>query len=143
LASNALPKSHMRQLDMLGEGDIIGTSWDNAAAPIILDLLNIDAAFQNTVDCVLTIAECSSVVWRMVITNQEVCSVAGAMGPVESFQRQTDGTFTGVLRSASWLTWKIRPKGIPATPAIHPDISVRFTTGKDGSGHVAIAQVDF
>ena len=39
-----VPAGNRDQLDVFGAGDIIGTTWDNAAAPIVADIKKIKAA---------------------------------------------------------------------------------------------------
>lgn len=109
-----IPAGNKSQLDMLGAGDIIGTSWDNAAAPIVRDLLAIDSALTELTGRGLYQVEVTSEVWGNVITNTEVQNLAGSSNdPVQSFTKD-DRTqvATAILRGAPWVTWVINNNGL-------------------------------
>lgn len=109
-----VPATNLTQLDMTGGGDILGTAWDNAAAPIVRDLLAINSGFNQLVGLGLTDVWCTSVVWGFVIVNTEVQNLAGsANDPVQSFSRDEEKQeFTAVLRGCPWVTWHITDNGL-------------------------------
>lgn len=109
-----VPAGNKSQLNMVAGGDIIGVAWDNPAAPIVRDLFQINAAFQQLVGRGLTDIWVTSVVWGFVITNTEVQNLAGSSNdPVQEFKRdQTKQEFTAVLRGCPWVTWHITDNGL-------------------------------
>lgn len=112
-----VPAGNKTQLNMIGGGDIIGTSWDNAAAPIVRDVLEINAAFNQLCGLGLTDIFCTSVVWGYVINNTEVRNLAGSANePVQSFTRDMDKQeFTAILKACPWVTWHITDNGLNLT----------------------------
>lgn len=111
------PAGNRSQLNMLGTGDIIGTAWDNAAAPIVRDCLAINAAFNQLVGLGLTDVFVTSVVWGFIITNTEVRNLAGSSNePVQSFTRdENKQEFTAILKACPWITWHITDNGLNLT----------------------------
>lgn len=109
-----VPSGNKTQLDMLGAGDIIGTSWANAAAPIIRDLLQINAALIQLTGLGLRDIFVTSAVWGNVITNTEVQNLAGSSNnPVQNFTKDaTTETATATLSGAPWVTWHINDHGL-------------------------------
>lgn len=132
------PAGNRSQLNMLAAGDIIGTSWDNSAAPIVRDILQINAALNELVGLGLTDIFCTSVVWGHVITNTEVRNLAGsAQDPVQSFSRdEKKQEFTAVLRGCPWVTWHITDNGLNLTGTftkLIADTAAVFLPKTDGS----------
>ncbi len=76
--SFGLPAGNKSQLDMLNGGSLVGTAWDNPAAPIIQDPYQINAAFQQLYGGYLETIVISSVMWYYIINNTEVKGVAGS-----------------------------------------------------------------
>ena len=109
-----VPAGNKSQLDMLGGGDIIGTTWSNAAAPIVRDLLQINAAMTQLVGMGLTDVWVSSVVWGHIITNTEVLNLAGSVNnPVKSFERNMDtNEAVAELNGAPWVKFHITDNGL-------------------------------
>lgn len=109
-----IPATNKTYLNMTGGGNIIGTTWDNASAPIVQDLFAINAGFNQLCGRGLTDIICQSVVWGYVVTNTEVRNLAGsAAEPVQSFTRNEDKeTFTAILKAAPWVTWHITDNGL-------------------------------
>jgi len=111
-----IPDGNLDKLDMLGSGgtDIIVTSWDNAAAPIIRDLLQINQAFMQLVGRGLTDVYVNSTIWGHIVTNTEVQDLAGSVNdPLQSFDRdESNDTFTAVLRGCPWVTFHINDNGL-------------------------------
>lgn len=105
---------NLTQLNMIGGGDIIGTTWANAAAPIIRDLLAINSAFNQLIGRGLADVWITSVQWGNIITNTEVQALAGSVNnPVQTFTRDEEKQeFTGVLVGAPWVTFHIADNGL-------------------------------
>ena len=116
-----MPAGNKSQLDMLGAGDIITTSWDNPAADIPLHLSNIDAAFQELYGGRLENIICPGNVWQQVIKNDHVSSQAGiANAPFRRFERvvgtREDGSpinaSVGEIAARPGLLWYITDEGL-------------------------------
>ena len=95
--SSAMPSGNKSQLDMLGGGDIIDTSWDNPSADIPRHLGEIDAAFQQLYGGRLDNMIVTNSLWQHIIKNDHVSSQAGiANAPFTQFERtvgtREDGT---------------------------------------------------
>lgn len=88
-----LPASNKNQLDLIGGGNIIGTSWADAAAPIADDIEDIDSAFLQISGRPLQSIVVSSGVWKEIRDNTQIKALAGtANAPVASRDRdRTDG----------------------------------------------------
>ncbi len=83
-----MPAGNKTQLDMLGGGNLITTSWDNANADIPKHLNDIDAAFQQLYGGRLQNVICQGSIWQHVIKNDHVASQAGiANTPFRRFER--------------------------------------------------------
>ncbi len=111
-----IPAGNKSKLDMLGAGDIIGTSWDNAAAPIFDDLCAINAAFENLHGWPLQHVWISSVGWGYVLANTQVKALGGTSNtPFAQYDRVTETADDGkpvnemyaVLRGVPWIKWHI------------------------------------
>lgn len=109
-----IPSGNKNQMNMLGAGDIIGTSWSNAAAPIVQDCLEVEAAFAQLNNRSVTDVWINSVMWKNIITNTEVRNTAGSSNtPFAEFERDNefgmDGTptnnYTAVLRGIPTIRW--------------------------------------
>ena len=116
-----MPAGNSSQLDMLGDGDIINTSWDNPSANIPNDLSQIDAAFQELYGGRLKNIICQGAIWQNVISNDHIASQAGIAGPpFRTFERvvgtREDGTplnvAVGEIFARPGLTWYITDEGL-------------------------------
>lgn len=86
--NHQMPAGNKTQLDMLGGGDIIDTSWDNPSADIPKHLNDIDAAFQQLYGGRLENVLVQGAVWQNIIKNDHVASQAGiANTPFRRFER--------------------------------------------------------
>lgn len=72
-----VPAGNKSQLNMTGGGDIIGTSWANAAAPIISDLMQINAAFEELHGRPLAHVWMNSNTFQNVLANTQVINTGG------------------------------------------------------------------
>jgi hypothetical protein len=116
-----MPAGNQTQLDMLGDGDIIDTSWDNPAADIPSHLGKIDAAFQELYGGQLRHVMVQSAVWQNVIKNDHIASQAGiADSPFTQFERvvgqREDGSplnvSVGQLKARPGVMWWITDEGL-------------------------------
>lgn len=109
-----MPSGNKNQLNMLGAGDIIGTSWANNAAQIVGDCLQVNAALIELTGRGLRHIYCTSVVWHHVIRNNEVQSLAGAVNtPFKEWTRDdSDETMFGRLVALPGVTWHINDNGV-------------------------------
>jgi hypothetical protein len=137
-----VPSGNKSQLDMLGAGDIIGTSWANPAAPIVRDILAIDQAFQQLTGRPLTDIWVNSTGWGHVIVNTEVQNTAGTVNnPVESITRDNSDdnlSFTAILKAVPWVTWHITNHALNigtanTTTRLISDTMAVFTARMDSS----------
>lgn len=128
-----IPSGNKSQLNMLGAGDIIGTSWANAAAPIITDLFQIQAAFSQLTGRGLKDVYMTSVGWANVLANTQVQAQAGTVNQVFEFITKDDETeeFTAKLKAAPWITFHITDNGLNLNGTftkLIPDTAAVFVT---------------
>lgn len=103
-----IPAGNKGQLDMLGDGAIIDTAWDNAAALIVDHCLAVNAAMENLLGRALRQIWVTSVMWSYVINNTQVKALAGTVNtPYDIFDRVGQNDFVGRLRALPWLEWHI------------------------------------
>lgn len=116
-----IPSGNKSQLNMLGGGSLIGTSWTNDAAPILSDLGEIDAAMVQLTGYSLSHVWCNSQLWALVINNTQVQEAAGSANtPFQSYERTKEKGFDGqelaeytaVLRGYPHVTWHIYNHGL-------------------------------
>ena len=110
-------------------GGIIGTSWDNVAAPILTDLGDINAKAEEDCGLPITHAWCNSSRWMKILNNTEVRNLGGsANSPFELFNAVQkafpnyggEGTsvegrlneHVGVLKGYPSLLWHITDRGL-------------------------------
>lgn len=72
-----IPSTHLSKLDMGTGSDIIGTSWDNAAAPIIGDVLAVNKAFERLHGRPLRHIFINSTMFANLLANTELKNVGG------------------------------------------------------------------
>lgn len=104
-----IPAGNLSKLDMLGAGDILGTSWDNAAAPIPGDLDAITIAFEQLTGMPLENVIINSVGMGHVLVNTAVIAQAGTANTVYEEFRQIEGTndFFIRLKCRPWIKWHV------------------------------------
>lgn len=131
--SAQMPSGNKSQLNMLGTGSIIDTSWLNPSANIPLHLSNIDAAMTNLTGFRLGLVVVPSNVWQNVITNDYVAAQAGiAAPPFQMYERKEgtgpDGnpltTFRARLNCMPGVEWYVTNEGLE----IGAEGSETFTT---------------
>lgn len=112
-----IPAGNKNQLNMTGGGNIIDTSWDSAAAPIVKHCLTIRAAFEQLTGMPLTDVLVNSTTLGKFINNAELRTVGGAVASVfDSFEYEDETDMEGnalagagviTFRSIPWLRWHI------------------------------------
>ena len=109
-----IPAGNKTKLNMLGAGDILATSWDNAAAPIITDCFQIQTAFNQLIGRGLSDVILTSVGWGYVLANTQVQNQAGSVNQVFDYitKNEEDQTFTAKLKALPWVTWHINDSGV-------------------------------
>ncbi len=127
-----VPSGNKTQLDMLGAGSIIGTSWANAGAPIFTDLLEINKAFIQLTGRGLKHVYVNSVIWNRVVNNTQIQALAGiANPPVKELKRdESSEDFTAILNAIPWVTWHITDNGVNLEgtfTTLLPDTGAVFT----------------
>lgn len=127
-----IPSGNKSQLDMLGAGSIITTSWANTAAPIITNLLMIDKAFTQLTGRGLSDIFCNSTMWANVLNNQQVQALAGAVNnPIREMKRDaTTQEFTVNLNGMPVFTFHVTNNGVDLSDTftlLIPDTMAIFT----------------
>lgn len=114
-----IPAGNKTKLDMLGAGDIIATSWDNAAAPIPTDIFQINEAFMALTGEMLAHVWLPSPVWMNVLKNTDVRNLAGSANkPFATFDtvNQAEGVnengkrtslLEATLAFCPWVKWHV------------------------------------
>lgn len=99
-----LPAANKTQLDLLGGGSIIDTSWDNVSAPIVKHILSIRAAFVQLTGMELAYVMVNSIMWNNVINNTSVRSIGGVLqSPWESYSREPMKDYMGREMAGKWV----------------------------------------
>lgn len=109
-----IPSGNFTQGNMIGGGNIVGTTWDNAAAPIVTNILAINAAFIELTGRGLRGMVCTSVMWGYILANTQVQNLAGSVNqPFEYINQDSDTEeFTARLRAVPWLPITITDNGL-------------------------------
>lgn len=109
-----IPSGNKTKLNMLGAGDILGTSWDNAASPIVTDILEVHAAMIQLTGYGLSEVDMTSVGWSYVGANTQVTSQAGSANTYFDFITRDEASFnfSAKLRAIPWLKININDNGL-------------------------------
>lgn len=116
-----IPSGNLSQLNMLGGGNIIGTSWDDPTANIPDDLYQINAAFQELCGSTLEVVCVTSGMWKNIVNNDYVISIAGTANTPFTILQREDGnaengmprtTFVARLTGLPWVTFYITDEGL-------------------------------
>ena len=111
-----IPSGNKNQLNMLGTGNLIAIGWNNSGAPLIKNLLQIQAASTQLSGYQPKHVWCNSLMWYNVLLNAEVRNTAGsAATPFAEYNRVTEKAMDGMempefaaeLRGVPWLNWHI------------------------------------
>ena len=131
-----VPAGNKGQLDMLGDGNIIGTSWADAGANIIQDTLDINAAYEELHGLSLTDAWIDSTMYGYLLNNTGLKNAAGTANTVfQSYERSgftgpdgiPDTGFNVVFRAIPWLTWHVYDAGLNIyDPTTNTEVFTKF-----------------
>ncbi len=111
-----IPAGNKNQLNMLGTGNIIQIGWQNLAAPVIKNCLQIQAAMTQLSGYQPKHLWMNSLGWYNVLLNAEVRNTAGSSNtPFAEYDRVPEMAMDGMpqpefaaqLRGIPWLTWHI------------------------------------
>ena len=119
---NKQPAGNRAQLNMLGAGDIIGTTWsDTANATIFEDVMAVNAAYEQLHGRPLRHAWMTSVGINNVFNNAGLQSLSGTANRVFTTFEPTglqspdgieDTGFTVRFEALPWLTWHVYDGGL-------------------------------
>lgn len=131
-----MPAGNKAQLNMLGAGNIIGTTWaTTTTADIPSNLFSIHAAFQRLNGSGLEKVITTSQIWSLVIKNDAVQEAHGTAGP--PFQVISKDTATGPdgkqvqtyrarLSFMPWCEWLVTDEGLeiglPGSETFQPHV---------------------
>ena len=111
-----IPAGNKNQLNLLGTGNIILVGWQNTGAPLIKNLIQIQAAITQLSGYQPGHAWCNSLMWYNVLLNAEVRNTAGSSNtPFAQYDRVQEMAMDGMpqpefaaeLRGIPWLKWHI------------------------------------
>src|SRR5579885_2168296 len=112
-----VPSGNKNQLNMLGTGYIIGTPWNNAAATIVQDCLNVRKAYVQLTGMQPKYALLNSSTLAYIMQNTELRTVGGTVQAVfDSFMYEDTKDKDGYnlaekgsvrFRALPWLQWVI------------------------------------
>lgn len=111
-----IPSGNKNQLNMLGTGNIINIGWQNAGAPLIKNLLQIQAAMTQLSGYQPKHIWLNSLMWYNVLLNTEVRNTAGSANtPFAMYDRIKEKAMDGMempefaaeLRGVPWVQWHI------------------------------------
>lgn len=103
-----IPAGNKNQLNMLGAGNIIGTSWATTTTDIPGDVLQVNDAMNALTGMGIEHAICNSNTFQYVLNNDKVKAQAGTSNtPYEQYQRTGPGHFAVILKAIPWLQWHI------------------------------------
>jgi hypothetical protein len=127
--NHQIPTGNTAQLNMLGAGSIIGTSWADPTAPIVSnDLPKIMEAYAQLTGMVLTDAWTTPSVWGQIITNTEVINAGGSsQRPFDEFElvrnpgdRYAYPEWVAVLRAYPTIRWHLLAEYLVADGGTDP-----------------------
>lgn len=88
-----IPSGNKSQLNMLGTGSIIGTSWANAGAPIMDDLAAIEAAYVQLSGYSMTDVLVNGILMNKILQNTQIRNVGGSSNTVFAENDRSPTTF--------------------------------------------------
>lgn len=152
--NHQIPAGNLGQLNMLGAGNIIGTTWSNPAAPILSnDLPKIAEAMAQLTGYAMTDVLVNPTTWALVIQNTEVQNTAGsAMTPFDRFEYEKppkggpqDNAWGAVLKGYPTLRWHVWSQYLVADGGTDPSYAAgtgTLTPVIPANGAVFMPQVD-
>jgi hypothetical protein len=124
-----VPGGNKLQLNMLGTGNIIATTWSNSGATILKDLMAIKAAYMQLSGYPLTDIWVNSLTWYNILVNTEVRNTAGSANtPFAEYDRVPEkgmdglptGDFMAILRGDPTIKWHITDEVLVTNSDIDP-----------------------
>ncbi len=109
-----MPAGNKTQLNMLGTGNILQVGWQNVAAPIIKNCIQINASMTQLSGYQLQHIWMNNLTWYNVLLNTEIRNTAGTSNtPFAEYDRaaemNADGLpgseFAAILRGIPWVQW--------------------------------------
>lgn len=115
-----IPSGHKNQLNLLSTGNIISVGWQNTAAPLVKNCLQVQAAMTQVSGYQPRHFWMNSLMWYNVLLNQEVRNTAGtsntpfaeyenvdAGGNSKAYDGMPVPQFTARLRGLPWADWHV------------------------------------
>lgn len=130
--NHQIPSGNLNQLNMLGAGSIIGTTWSNPAAPILSnDLPRICEAYAQLSGYAITDVFVNPTTWAYIIANTEVKNAAGSsMTPFDRFDFEANpkggpqaNAWGAILKGYPTLRWHILSQYLVADGGTDPSYS--------------------
>jgi hypothetical protein len=127
-----VPAGNKNQLNMLGTGNIIGTSWANPGAPIFANISSIKMAYAQLSGYPVTTIWVNSGTWYNIITNTEIRNLAGSANtpfaeydnvPEMGMDGMPTGEFEAILRADPTIRFKINDQVLVTGSDIDPSYS--------------------
>lgn len=132
-----IPAGNKTQLDMLGAGDIISLTWANAAALVMDDLIDINAAFENLHGWPLQHVWLNSVTFKPLTSNTQLTTAAGTANVFfDRFINEEAGfpDLQVVFKAIPWVVFHIYDavlEEVDTKTKIIPDNTAIFTPSPD------------
>jgi Phage major capsid protein E len=132
-----VPAGNKAQLNMLGTGNLITTTWANVGALIYSMISQIKMAFALLSGYDMTDVWVNSGTWYNVITNTEIRNLAGSAAtpfaefdnvPEKGFDGMPTGEFYGVLKADPTIRWRINNQPMVTNSDIDPSYSTAPST---------------
>lgn len=133
-----IPSGNKSQLNMLGTGAIITTTWTNLAAPIFDNLSAIEAAYAQLSGYSMTDVWINSILWNSIIQNTQIRNIGGSANTVyaewdrepETYSDGQPGNkYVAVLRALPHIRWHINNDAI----ALNTDVDPSYSTAPSGA----------
>lgn len=133
-----IPSGNKNQLNMLGTGNIIGTSWANTGAPIMNDIASIEAAYVQLSGYAMSEILVNSLGWTNILLNAQIRNIGGSSNTVfaefdrspETFIDGQPGThFKAILRALPHITFHLCDDVV----ALNTDIDPSYANAPSGA----------
>lgn len=108
-----LPASNLNQLNLTGDGNLIGASWTDPTTDIPGQILAINSAMVQTTGVGLRHIFLRSATWNSIVNNNYVKAQAGtAMRPYTVLEQVDSGEFTATIPACPWVQFHIVDYGL-------------------------------
>jgi hypothetical protein len=99
-----VPSGNKNQLNMLGDGDIIGASWATTTTDIPTDILQINDAMNSLTGMGINHMVMNSNTFAYLLNNTKIQAQAGTSNtPFENYVRVSENRFSVQLKAIPWL----------------------------------------